>query len=213
MDVSVHRALAEPSRARLLELLEGADEPLATDQLAALASLHPNTVRAHLALLEDAGLVRSVTLGGGTPGRPRRMYSVVPRFVPEEHELLASALAASLEQVPDAARLARESGRKWGRFLVDRLPPDAPRSEEACVAQVEQLLARRGFSPRVVDGTIEMATCPFRELADRHPGIVCGLHAGIVEGALEELGAPVAVDGLERRSPPAPCVARLRSRS
>ena len=70
------------------------------------SSLHPNTVRGHLAVLEEAELVassrerrsvRDARDGSSTPHRsPRR-----------EHELLAEALAATLSEVPDGPRCGR----------------------------------------------------------------------------------------------------------
>ena len=65
-----HRALADPSRARLLECLRASEAPLSVDQLAAEVGLHQNTIRAHLAVLEDASLVVVRSESGGRPGRP-----------------------------------------------------------------------------------------------------------------------------------------------
>ena len=59
MDTSGHRALAEPSRARILETLAAAGEPLDAAELAERVGLHPNTVRWHLGVLADAGFVTS----------------------------------------------------------------------------------------------------------------------------------------------------------
>ena len=57
-----------------------------------------------------------------------------------------------------------------------------------------------------------MRRCPFRELAERYPRVVCSLHAGIIDGALEELDAPVELERLEPWVTPTTCVARLRRR-
>ena len=51
-----------------------------------------------------------------------------------------------------------------------------------------------GFDP-AVDGSedgetavIAFAHCPFRELAEAHPELVCSLHRGMVEGFVEAMG-------------------------
>jgi predicted ArsR family transcriptional regulator len=33
--------------------------------------------------------------------------------------------------------------------------------------------------------TVAFTHCPFRELAERHPDVVCALHQGLVEGFVE----------------------------
>ena len=203
-----HRALAEPSRERLVELLREAVRPLSADELAERSGLHPNTVRGHLDLLEEAEIVASTREDRDRPGRPRRLFRLAaPRS--HEHELLAGALAATLEELPDGPARAYDSGRTWGRYLVERLSPDESRDEAACVERVVRLLTARGFAPEVRGRTICMRSCPFPELAARHTSVVCGLHHGLLDGALEELGAPVRVRRLTPWVEPGLCEAEL----
>jgi predicted ArsR family transcriptional regulator len=134
------------------------------------------------------------------------------RAVPEprrEHELLAGALAATLDQVPDGPARAYASGRAWGRYLVERLPPGEPNDEAACVERVTRLLSERGFSPALRGRTICMRSCPFPELAARHTRVVCALHHGLLDGALEEVEAPVRVRRLIPWVEPDLCTAEL----
>jgi predicted ArsR family transcriptional regulator len=53
-------------------------------------------------------------------------------------------------------------------------------------------LERLGFDPGTADddgGTvIAFLHCPFRELAEAYPELVCNLHRGICEGVVEEVG-------------------------
>jgi predicted ArsR family transcriptional regulator len=209
-----HRALAEPSRRRLLDALRSASAPLGTEELADALRLHPNTVRAHLDVLVGAELVVATHERDGRPGRPRLLFAALPAEAEEEHALLAAALASSLEPLPDGAELAAAAGRSWGRVLVERLEPgEAPTSANA-LAHVATLLRRRGFAPDEPSGNeIVMRHCPFRELAERYPRVVCALHAGIVDGALEELGAPLTVERLEPWTTPTTCTARLQPRA
>ena len=207
----VHRALAEPSRARLLGLLERAGSPLSAEQLAKRAGLHANTVRAHLDVLGEAGLVTWRLEPRDRPGRPRRLFAPLPRpeTVAREHELLAGALAATLDPLPEGPRLAERSGRTWGRGVVD-----APaRSLDEGLESVVRLLAERGFAPVAEGREITMCSCPFRELALRYQRIVCSLHKGLIDGALERLETPLEVAELSPWVTPDRCVARLTERA
>jgi len=58
-----------------------------------------------------------------------------------------------------------------------------------------------------------MHRCPFRELAERYPQVVCALHGGLIDGALEELDAPVVLETLEPWASPSTCVAHLAPRA
>jgi len=206
-----HHALAEPHRARLLELLERAEDGLAVDALAAAVELHPNTVRSHLEVLVAAGLAAAADERSGRPGRPRRIFHAVATDE-GEHELLAAALTGSLARAADGPALAEATGREWGRYLVERLPPGTEPTEEACVERLSALLSARGFRPRVEPGRILMRRCPFRRLAERHPEVVCGLHRGRLDGAPEQLGAPVSVERLTPFVDAEHCEARLGGR-
>lgn len=215
--IAVHQALGEPHRARMLELLEQSDVPLAAGDLAERLALHPNTVRSHLDVLERAGLVQPEREPRTRPGRPRVVYRAQPQDDEtseraREHELLAAALAGSLHGLPGGTELAEASGEGWGRRLVEPLPPgDAP-TEAACVARVTALLGDRGFAPEVRGRKLLMHRCPFRALAEQYPDVVCALHKGLLEGALASVDAPVRVASLEPWADRGACVARLVSR-
>ena len=207
-----HRALADPSRVRLLECLRAGEEPRSADELATDLGLHPNTVRAHLLVLEEAELVVSASEHRGRPGRPRRLFGAVPEEAEAEHALLAAALASSLEPLPDGVEIAETAGRSWGRVLVERLEPGRTADEAACVERIALLLRRRGFAPERTSAGLVMHRCPFRELAERYPRVVCSLHAGLIEGALQELEAPLELERLEPWASPSTCVAHLAPR-
>jgi predicted ArsR family transcriptional regulator len=207
-----HRALADPSRVRLLECLRASEQPLSADELAREVGLHQNTIRAHLVVLEEADLVVARSEHDGRPGRPRRLFAAVPEEAEEEHALLASALASSLEPLSDGVEIATAAGRSWGAVLVERLEPGRPADEESCVERVASLLRKRGFAPAREQSALVMRRCPFRELAERYPRVVCGFHAGLIDGALTEVGAPVHLATLEPWASPTSCVARLAPR-
>ena len=183
------------------------------DEIAAGFGLHVNTVRAHLQVLEEAGLVVSSPERPERPGRPRRLFAAVPETQERESALLSAMLASALAPLPDRADLAITAGRNWGHVLVERLEPGQRPDEETCIAHVAALLRRRGFAPETAARALILHRCPFRDLADRYPEVVCSLHAGLIDGALDELGAPVELDGVEHGTPASTaCLARLRSR-
>jgi predicted ArsR family transcriptional regulator len=86
-------------------------------------------------------------------------------------------LAASADL---SAAAAVDAGREQGSTAADQRP--AGTCAEALTAE----LAALGFDPAsVVDehgATIAFTRCPFRELAESNPDLVCGLHRGLIEG-------------------------------
>ena len=66
----------------------------------------------------------------------------------------------------------------------------------SCVKALGAELERLGFEPAVTagDGTseggvrIDFLHCPFRELAEAYPELVCNLHRGLCEGIVDETG-------------------------
>jgi DNA-binding transcriptional ArsR family regulator len=66
----LHRALADDRRARIVAELESAGEGLDASDLGRRVGLHPNTVRWHLGVLADAGLVDSRRAGRETRYTP-----------------------------------------------------------------------------------------------------------------------------------------------
>lgn len=205
-----HRALADPRRTRIVEELRGG--ALDAHDLARRLGLHVNTVRFHLALLRDAGLVASCPADRSTPGRPRIVYSLSREAAHDtggEHRLLAAMLAGAVAGAEDGPQRAEQAGRAWGRYLVKRPLPLVTTSDEDARAEIEALLEEQGFEPERVAGDICMHRCPFHELAETHPQVVCAVHRGLISGALEELRSDLQLTELEVF----PCVARLAASS
>jgi predicted ArsR family transcriptional regulator len=130
----------------------------------------------------------------------------------DEHRLLATVLTGSMAQLPDGAQRAEEAGRAWGRFLVRRPSPLRRPTEEEAIGDVARLLDEEGFAAEVQGRELHMRRCPFHELAETSPEIVCGVHRGLVAGALEELGSDLELERLDVFVRPDLCIARLRQR-
>ncbi|TFD73953.1 helix-turn-helix transcriptional regulator [Cryobacterium fucosi] len=133
----------------------------------------------------------------------------------------------------DAAALA---GSRWGRRLAtarneadsaasaDAAAPSAGRAH--ALERVVAILDQVGFSP-VLGGpdhgaptgtasladdapvVIELHRCPFIDVARSQADIVCSLHRGLIQGALERLDAPFGRVALEPFARPGVCLARL----
>jgi predicted ArsR family transcriptional regulator len=214
-----HRALADPSRARILGEL--ADRGmLDARELADRVGLHVNTVRVHLTALADAGLVESETLPPQGRGRPRVAYRVTADAGEEggrRYRLLAEILTALVARFgPGAGEHLVEIGEAWGHYLVEAPPPYAELTDDDAVARLVGLLAEIGFQPTLEQGgrgrKILMRPCPFLELARAHQDVICPIHLGLMRGALAELGARTRTTKLEPFVQPDLCVARLARR-
>jgi len=209
--VRVHRALGDPSRARLLDVLRAQGEHLDASELGDRVGLHPNTVRAHLDVLEDAGLVRSEAEHRDRPGRPRRLYTAVRELAEDEHEHLAAALAGALEPIAEGPRLAKSAGLGWGRRLAEGL--DARLGEADGVGRLVQILDAEGFVPERDGDAITMHRCPYEHVVEESPRVVCAFHAGLITGALDRLGAGVELRELRPGAAVEGCVAALGERA
>jgi predicted ArsR family transcriptional regulator len=220
---AARRALADDNRVRLVEELQDASEADA-ERLASCIGVHVNTARWHLGVLRDAGLVESRREQRSVPGRPRILYRLCarqpeaagdehrPEPAADEHRLLAAMLAAALAGTDDPAARAEEAGRAWGRALdagsvVDDV--DGEGAGEAAAERMAELLDQHGFDATRVGLDIHMRRCPFHELAETHPQVVCAAHRGLAAGMLESLDAPLRVDGLDVLVRPGRCVLRL----
>jgi predicted ArsR family transcriptional regulator len=214
-ELSLHKALADGRRARITAELRGAADGLDVQELAARLGLHPNTIRWHLGILADAGVVSSRTAERSAPGRPRILFSLRRDAEPagsDDYRLLATILTTTLAARDDGSGEAAAAGHAWGRYLVATPPPGTRVSDEQATGRVVELLAEQGFAPRVEDGAVCMYRCPFGELATMHPQIVCALHRGLLDGALEELGTALETTELEIFPTPDRCVARIGRR-
>ena len=208
---SRHRALADLRRARIVDELRGSETGLDATELGSRLGLHANTVRWHLGILADAGVVGSRPAARTTPGRPRILYRLEPEpteHAADEHRLLATVLTGALAGVADRTDRAEEAGRQWGVHLMAR-DPLARTGDDDAVGEVVQLLDGQGFEPEARGREIHMHRCPFHALAESQPEVVCAVHQGLMSGALGALGSELEVEGLDVFVRPDLCVARL----
>lgn len=186
--LEVFKALGDNTRYAIYLELVRAPRPLSTAEIATTLGLHVNTVRPHLEKMRDAGLLEIEIDARGGVGRPQHRYGLAadapslglePAVFPlATRMLLRMAAAAGL-----GSDEAIEAGRDQG-FADGRAEPDGA----ACAEAVHRRLAELGFDPTPVvtdEGvTLAFGHCPFRDLAEANPELVCGLHQGLVEGLI-----------------------------
>lgn len=192
--LEVLKALGDTTRYGIYRELVASVRPLATAEIAEALGLHPNTVRPHLERMREVGLLEVTVDARGGVGRPQHRYAPAPDapslgLEPAPLPMLARLVLRLAERaglgVEDAVAVGASQGR------VDAEAYDAaPSALEALVTELDRL----GFDPGVGEGVdadeavIEFGHCPFRDVAERHPELVCGLHRGLVEGFVEAMG-------------------------
>jgi predicted ArsR family transcriptional regulator len=218
--LSVYKALGDDTRFAIYQELSLSPSPLSAGEIAEELGLHPNTVRPHLDRMREAGVVEVETLHRGTVGRPQLRYSLAPGapgpgLDPPAHTLLAGLLAALADQLGADGGDAAGLGRRWGTEAVGRRQPS-----RGCLAALTAELDRLGFNPAVTPAEggadrvrVDFLHCPFRELAEAYPDLVCNLHRGIVEGFLDTAGEPGMVEAFNTLADRDPCNTTLRSGS
>jgi predicted ArsR family transcriptional regulator len=210
---------------RVLEFLRAQGAALPAPEVADRVGLHPNTVRLHLDQLADAGLVTREREPRRGPGRPRLLFAAVPPDAPpaaadpapqeDGYRVLAGLLAGRLEREAgaDAAGEARAAGRDWARTLAPTAGLAAPGTPAEARRRVVQVLDGLGFAPVDTgpEHPIELHRCPFRQVAEEHSLVVCGVHLGLMQGVLDDVAAPVRAARLEPFVAPGVCLAHLES--
>jgi predicted ArsR family transcriptional regulator len=213
----------------MLDLVRRAESGMTVADVVAETGLHPNTVRAHLEQLVDSGLVTRHRRSDGAPGRPAWHYHAGERPAGElgsgsrayrPYRELAGALVEQLARDTDDPHAAgARAGRGWGRLLAASLPRSGPHGHSNTpVDGLIQVLDGLGFSPHVAErpavdaATIHLRSCPFLDLALANPDVMCGVHLGVIGGALGALGAAAAEADLEPFAVPGACVVRVRAR-
>ncbi|KZS83558.1 transcriptional regulator [Mycobacterium persicum] len=212
---NIARSVQEPTgrRRAVLRVLRASRVPLSIVAIADALEVHPNTVRFHLDALVADGQVQRVESGPRGPGRPPQMFSAVQqmdRGGTRHYRLLAEILSNGLAAEPDSRTKALAAGRAWGQRLQ---APPAGSSAEKSIDHLVGVLDQLGFAPerRISDGKQQLGLrhCPFLELAETRSGVVCPIHLGLMQGALETWAAPVSVERLDAFAEPDLCLAHL----
>jgi predicted ArsR family transcriptional regulator len=210
-------------REEVLAVIQRAARPTGVAEVAEQVGVHANTARFHLEALVAEGVIDRVTDAPSGRGRPRISYRARPglaRGGTRRYRLLAEILLSHLAACDEPAADAEKAGRAWGAHLVARPAPGHTVDAEEAVQRLTAMLDELDFAPEpVVDrpganrhpapDRIRLRHCPFLELAEPHRDLVCRLHLGLMQGALEGLDAPIMATDLRPFAEPAACLAHL----
>jgi len=211
--VAQDRGQLGDARQRVLSVVADAADPGVTvAEVAARLGGHPNGSRAHLDGLLADGLVASAPSKPSGRGRPALRYRITAAGrralagrTGSDYRGLAHAFAAHLAASGDVDE-ARQVGRAWAAELIGRARDDELPSDTG--ERLLELLADLDFSPESGTDAIVLHTCPFVEEAREHPAVICGVHQGLIDGALESWGQPGRAK-LQPFSGPGTCRLRL----
>jgi predicted ArsR family transcriptional regulator len=192
------KALGDNTRYAIYLELARSSKPLATADIADGLGLHVNTVRPHLERMRDVGLLEVQSDNRGAVGRPQHRYSLAADapslgLEPPAFPMLANMLLRAAARAGAGEEEAADAGREQGRIDGGRV------RRRPCLDALIEELSRLGFDPEVAVSDDEVATvafahCPFRELAEANPDLVCSLHRGLIEGFVEAVGGADVVD-------------------
>ncbi|RIK15074.1 MAG: transcriptional regulator [Acidobacteria bacterium] len=218
---------------------QGRAQGLTAAELGERLGLHTTTIRFHVDQLVAAGVLDAHFVRSGGVGRPSKKYvlredplAASARQGGRPFEVLAELLTSTLS-VAESERLTPEqAGERWATRRAEQVaqvraavlgdaggaaavPGDAADVRDAKVAEVIALLAEWGYTPErhvLEDGSgvdVTLRACPFIDLARTHPDVVCGVHRGLLRGALAAVGEPDTHVSLEPFVGPDTCRARL----
>lgn len=219
--LELFKVLGDNTRYAIYLELARSPRPLATAEIAATLGLHANTVRPQLEKMREVGLLQVEVDGRGGVGRPQHRYALAadapslglePALFPLATKVLLQMAASAGLGATEAIEAAREQARSLSGSAV---------GSRSFVDMVSHQLSELGFDPTVVASepglehapgtgpaaptqvTLVFGHCPFRELAEANPALICGLHQGLVEGmvAASRSGAGCRFRSLVDRNP------------
>ncbi|HZS21925.1 MAG TPA: helix-turn-helix domain-containing protein [Pseudonocardiaceae bacterium] len=209
--ISAVAALDEPTRRQLYDYVVNQPGPVSRDDAAAALDLPRTTAAFHLDRLVDEKLLdvayeRRTGRTGPGAGRPAKLYRRSDQHVavslPQRHyDLAGRLLSGAVEEAERSGESPRAILDQRAYQLGKQLGETARAADGDGNARDTALrvLKGHGFEPRLDDGRIVLANCPFHALTEVATELVCGMNAALVGGVLDGLGR----DDLEARLEPA----------
>lgn len=201
-DARTFSALGSAVRMRILSSIATREKSIA--QIARELGLNRVTLRYHLGYLKNQGLIEEATPAGPRGvGRPATLYRAskhahVSGFPRRRFELLGQLALEALAQAvgnEKASQYLRMKGAEAGKAMIAELGASA-KVERWTPEAFERFVLRGLFrdfgipievlSKSSLSLTYRAFDCPFLELAEKMPGLVCnsldkGFHSGIDE--------------------------------
>jgi predicted ArsR family transcriptional regulator len=196
--------LGEPTRRQLYHFVVTRPEPVSREHAAAGVGVPVHIARFHLDRLAEDGLleVEYRRLPGRTrfgAGRIAKLYRRSTRHtasLPERsYDLAGRILAEAVTQAQRTGRtvdaLVTEAARAAGRALGEQARQAAEQSPGPTdpLGAAGQALAANGYEPRLSREGMTLTNCPFHDLAQSHPAVVCGLNLDLINSLLDTLPA------------------------
>jgi predicted ArsR family transcriptional regulator len=185
-------ALQDQTRRRILLDFYMHQPEWTVDGVAKAVGVHRTVAHRHLERLVALGYLTSGQRRGRS-GKPAKLYRLAGRQIDLSYPVrrfarLSALLAESLQQRGrEGIQDAREVGRRYGASLVSK-PSDS-------VQSVLRHLTPLGAEYVIVDHDQVLArNCIFRQACAVAGDVVCELHAGLLEGALQQAGLAVRTE-------------------
>lgn len=149
-------------------------------------------------------------------GRPAWLYEATNNDASGlEHLDVVAVLASAIRRTSTSpTEDAISAGTEWGHELARERGARPARNAVAARRQVVVLLDKIGFAPQPDSraSVVRLTRCPLLEAARKYPDVVCGVHLGLIRGALEEYGADPGSTELKPFSEPGACRLHLAGR-
>jgi len=193
--------LDEPLRRRLYEYVRDRRDAVGRDEAAGACGISRSLAAFHLDRLVEGGLLsveyrRLTGRTGRGAGRPAKLYRPSGRrfrvTLPETRYALAGRVLADAveerrteESAQDAvSRVASRAGQDLG----GQLRREARSTRAAPLTVAKRALQHLGFEPMRIGGRVVLRNCPFHDLVQAHPTLVCAMNRALLLGILEGLG-------------------------
>lgn len=196
-DIERVALLREPVRRRLYFVVRGSRQPVSREEAADAAEVSRSLAAFHLDRLAEAGLLdveyrRLSGRRGRGAGRPAKLYRpgrdrVEVSFPPTRYALAGDLMIRALREAGDRPPLesARASSEAYGREAARELRRGIRR--RAALTRVGEALERLGFEPERDGDRVLLRNCPFHELAQRDPELMCGMNEAFLRGLADGL--------------------------
>jgi predicted ArsR family transcriptional regulator len=220
-------ALADDLRRRMYLFIRGQRRPVGRDEAARSIGISRKLAAFHLDKLVEKGLLtyRYARLTGRTgpgAGRPAKVYEPSGKEISvsipfRAYDVVGDILLDALEPSRKGTSLrpaVKDAARRRGRELGENVRQNRRRrstGRKAALKTAHDILSERGYEPYGDDGGgLRLHNCPFHDLAQRSPELVCGINKAFIDGVLKGLGDDSLDAVLEPR--PGECCVHLRRR-
>ncbi|KGX85008.1 helix-turn-helix transcriptional regulator [Pontibacillus marinus] len=199
--LTVSMVLSDPTRYYIYQYLSELNEEVSVLEIAKKFNIHPNVARLHLSKLEQAHMLQSQTKKTGKGGRPSRLYSLANKeiqlnFPYRDYKLLATMAMEVVQELGEQGeQILYKTGYKYGQEILETHLNSTP-SDMTIENKIEKLRHISniiGIYPRFEyvkhKNTIffSIHNCPFKDLAQKKPELVCKMHSQLIKGMLDSL--------------------------